>query len=359
MEAEMDEPRLTHVDSSGDARMVDVSGKQPTRRAARAGARVWMAPATMRLFEQRALPKGDVLAVAKVAGIMAAKRTSELVPLCHPLALTQVDLTFTVVGSESRVDIECLASTEDRTGVEMEALTGAAVAAITIYDMCKAVDRGMVIGDIRLLEKTGGKEDYVRPDDAAAFAPSSTSLGGVGSAPTVATDPGAAFIAAPGKVVAVNISEAKGERKKPVAEVFLQPEHGIRGDAHAGSWHRQVSLLAQESIDKMTAQGLDVGPGDFAENVTVSGVEVAVLPLGTTLELGEALVEVTQIGKECHTRCAIYQQAGDCVMPREGIFVRVLKGGRVVPGDPVKVRAWGLGGLSFGEHGSLGERADS
>jgi cyclic pyranopterin phosphate synthase len=346
------EPRLTHVDGSGDARMVDVGGKELTRRVARAGARVWMAPDTMRLLQEQALPKGDVLTVAKVAGIMAAKRTSELVPLCHPLALNQVDLAFSVVESEARVDIECTTRTEDRTGVEMEALTGAAVAAITIYDMCKAVDRGMVIGDIRLLEKTGGKEDYVRPEDtAAAGSPPAAGPTGAGSAPEVA--------AAVGTVVAVNISEAKGERKRPVPEVFLRPEHGIEGDAHAGSWHRQVSLLAQESIDKMTAQGLEVGPGDFAENITVSGLEVATLPLGTTLELGEAFVEVTQIGKECHTRCAIYQQAGDCVMPREGIFVRVLGGGRVAPGDTVRVRAWGLGVHGTGDRESAGERAGS
>ena len=113
-------------------------------------------------------------------------------------------------------------------------------------------------------------------------------------------------------------------------------EHGIEGDAHAGPWHRQVSLLAQESIDKMTAAGLNVGPGDFAENITTLGLEVAALPIGTILDLGDALVEVTQIGKECHTRCAIYQQAGDCVMPREGIFVRVLRGGRVAAGDAVQ-----------------------
>jgi cyclic pyranopterin monophosphate synthase len=331
------EARLTHVDSSGDARMVDVGGKEPTRRLARAGARVWMAPETMRLLQEQALPKGDVLAVARVAGIMAAKRTSELVPLCHPLALDQVDLSFTVVESEARVDIECTTRTNDRTGVEMEALTGAAVAAITVYDMCKAVDRGMVIGDLRLLEKTGGKEDYVRRE-----APCSV------GAPA----------AAAGTVVAVNVSEAKGERKKPVPEVFLRPEHGIEGDAHAGSWHRQVSLLAQESIDKMSAQGLDVGPGDFAENVTVSGLEVAVLPLGTTVELGEALVEVTQIGKECHTRCAIYYQAGDCVMPREGIFVRVLAGGRVAAGDAVRVRAWGLGGAAVADEESVGRQTE-
>ncbi|MFH0916359.1 MAG: cyclic pyranopterin monophosphate synthase MoaC [bacterium] len=327
----MDESRLTHIDGAGDARMVDVGGKQPTRRVARAGARVWMAPATMRLLQNQALPKGDVLAVAKVAGIMAAKRTSELIPLCHPLALTQVDVTLTVAEQESRVDIECVTRTEDRTGVEMEALTGAAVAAITIYDMCKAVDRGMIIGEIRLLEKTGGKEDYLRPEE--------------GAAPRATSPPSAVGEASPaaGRVVAVNVSAAKGERKKAAPEVFLRTEHGIEGDAHAGPWHRQVSVLAQESIDKMTAQGLDVGPGDFAENITTLGLEVAAFPLGTTLDLGEALVEVTQIGKECHSRCAIYEQAGDCVMPREGIFVRVLRGGRVAPGDPLRVRAWGTG----------------
>lgn len=313
---------LTHVDAAGEAHMVDVGGKVPTLRTARVGARVWMAQATMDLLKRQALPKGDVLAVARVAGIMAAKRTSELVPLCHPLALTHVEITFSVAEDEPRLDIECITRTEDRTGVEMEALTGATTAAITIYDMCKAVDRGMIIGDVRLLEKTGGKEDYVRP---AGAGPSATS-----ALPT-------------GSVVTVNISEAKGERKKPVAEVILRPEHGIEGDAHAGAWHRQVSLLAQESIDKMVAKGLDVGPGDFAENVTTAGIEVAALPIGTELQLGEALVEVTQIGKECHTRCAIYHQAGDCVMPREGIFVRVLSGGRVAPGDRVAVVQQGTG----------------
>ena len=339
----MDEPRLSHVDESGSARMVDVSGKQATTRVARVGARVWMAPATLRLLEEQALPKGDVLAVAKVAGIMAAKRTSELVPLCHPLSLSQVDLTFAIAEEEARIDIECVTRTEDRTGVEMEALVGASVAAITIYDMCKAVDRGMVIGDLRLLEKTGGKEDYVRPiEDGAAQGASAAPEADTGR-PSAASAAVMPAVPPAGTVVAVNVSEAKGERKKAAAEVMLRQEHGIEGDAHAGPWHRQVSLLAQESIDKMTAAGLDVGPGDFAENVTTLGIDVAALPIGTTLDMGEALVEVTQIGKECHARCAIYYQAGDCVMPREGIFVRVLRGGRVAPGDVVRVRAWGFG----------------
>jgi len=139
-----------------------------------------------------------------------------------------------------------------------------------------------------------------------------------------------------GKVIAVCISTNKGERKTPVAAVELREEHGIVGDAHAGPWHRQVSLLARESIDKMRILGLDVTTGDFAENLTTEGVDLLALPIGTRLSVGETELEVTQIGKECHTRCAIYHQAGDCVMPKEGIFARVLRGGIVRPGDEVK-----------------------
>ena len=137
------------------------------------------------------------------------------------------------------------------------------------------------------------------------------------------------------KVLAVCISEKKGERKKPVESVELRENHGIVGDAHAGEWHRQVSLLAQESIDKMRKLGLDVNAGDFAENITTSGIDLISLPIGSRLQIGESLLEVTQIGKECHTRCAIFYQAGDCVMPKEGIFVKVITGGTVKPGDEI------------------------
>jgi MOSC domain-containing protein YiiM len=140
-----------------------------------------------------------------------------------------------------------------------------------------------------------------------------------------------------GSVLAVCTSLNKGERKKPVPSVELVHEHGIAGDAHAGDWHRQVSLLAQESIDKMRAMGLSVSAGDFAENITTIGIDLVSLPVGTRLSLGSTLLEVTQIGKECHTRCAIFYQAGDCVMPKEGIFARVLKGGTVTPGTEIFV----------------------
>lgn len=139
-----------------------------------------------------------------------------------------------------------------------------------------------------------------------------------------------------GVVVAVCRSDKKGERKKNIKEGILIKNYGIEKDAHAGDWHRQVSLLAQESIDKMRAKGLDVKPGDFAENITVRGINLFELPVGSKLQIGEdVLIEISQKGKECHERCAIYYQAGDCVMPREGVFGIVLKGGIVRVGDNV------------------------
>jgi len=140
-----------------------------------------------------------------------------------------------------------------------------------------------------------------------------------------------------GIIEAVCISQAKGERKTPVPKITLVPNHGIEGDAHAGDWHRQVSLLALESIEKMQRLGLGVHPGDFAENITTKGIDLLSLPIGGIIRVGEVVLEVTQIGKECHNRCAIYYQAGDCVMPKEGIFAKVLQGGPIAPGDPVEV----------------------
>jgi MOSC domain-containing protein YiiM len=141
-----------------------------------------------------------------------------------------------------------------------------------------------------------------------------------------------------GKIVAVCISERKGQRKKNIGQGKLAKGCGLEGDAHAGAWHRQVSLLAMESIEKMRQKGLDVGPGDFAENLTTEGIDLLRLPVGTVLKIGDrARGRVTQIGKECHSPCAIYRQAGDCVMPREGIFVEVLETGPVKVGDLVEV----------------------
>jgi MOSC domain-containing protein YiiM len=140
------------------------------------------------------------------------------------------------------------------------------------------------------------------------------------------------------KIVSLATSLKKGTRKTKVDELRLVEDHGVEGDAHAGPWHRQVSFLAAEQIAGCVERGLDVNFGDFAENVASEGVDWKTLPLGTQVNLGdEVLIEITQIGKECHKKCAIFYQAGDCIMPREGVFGRVLKGGTVRVGDAISI----------------------
>jgi MOSC domain-containing protein YiiM len=141
------------------------------------------------------------------------------------------------------------------------------------------------------------------------------------------------------EVIAVCTSEKKGMRKTPVPEITIKEEYGVAGDAHADcTTHRQVSLLANESIDKMRGKGLELNSGDFAENITTKGIDVAKLPVGARVKIGQdVILEITQIGKECHAACAIRQLAGDCIMPREGVFGRVIRGGKVKAGDAIKI----------------------
>ncbi|WP_414617129.1 cyclic pyranopterin monophosphate synthase MoaC [Tractidigestivibacter sp.] len=315
---------LTHFNEEGRARMVDVSEKPKTQRVARAAGKVLMRPDTLGLVRAGGVQKGDVLAVAQVAGIMAAKRCWELVPMCHPVQLTGVDVSFAY--EEDGIAFTATARCCGETGVEMEALTAASVAGLTIYDMCKAHQRGMVITEVRLLEKDGGKSGhFVRAegDDPTA------SLGSA-AAPAAPELPH-------GTVVATCISEKKGTRKHPVDSIELVAGEGIAGDAHAGAWHRQVSLLADESVDLMRARGADLAPGDFAENVLTRGIDVKGLPVGTTVAVGPARMVVTQIGKTCHNDCEIRRITGTCVMPTDGIFCVVTRGGTVRAGDEVRV----------------------
>jgi MOSC domain-containing protein YiiM len=140
------------------------------------------------------------------------------------------------------------------------------------------------------------------------------------------------------KVVSIAMSKRKGTRKTPMNEAMLIAGHGLEGDAHAGDWHRQVSFLASESIERARQSGLEVDFGDFAENIATQGIDWLSLPVGTRLHIGaEVIVEITQIGKECHNKCAIYYAAGDCIMPREGIFTKVLTGGVVRVDDPISI----------------------
>jgi MOSC domain-containing protein YiiM len=163
-------------------------------------------------------------------------------------------------------------------------------------------------------------------------------------------------IGATGRVVSVNLSEKKTVRKQRFERGTLVLDRGFDGDAHAGDWHRQVSLLADESIDEMRSKGLDVGPGDFAENITTQGVEVMTLPVGSVVRIGDGVVlEVSQVGKVCHTKCAIYYQAGDCVMPREGVFAVVREPGDVAVGDSIEIVSIGDGTCERSPDDSIAE----
>ena len=167
-----------------------------------------------------------------------------------------------------------------------------------------------------------------------------------------------------GKVTAVCISEKKGTQKKEVPSVTLVPEWGIENDAHAGRWHRQVSLLALEKIEAFREKGADVDFGAFGENIITEGFDFRTLPVGTRFRIGDALLELTQIGKECHTHCAIYHQVGDCIMPREGVFTIVLEGGTVRAGDRIEMieadpdRPFTAAWITLSDKGAAGERED-
>lgn len=140
-----------------------------------------------------------------------------------------------------------------------------------------------------------------------------------------------------GKVMAINISENKGTQKKNIHSARLIEDFGIENDAHAGNWHRQISLLSYEKIEEFKAKGASIQDGSFGENLIISGYDLKTLPIGTQLRCGEVLLEVTQIGKSCHSRCEIYKIMGDCIMPREGIFAKVLHGGVITEGDSIEV----------------------
>ena len=340
---------LTHVNEQGRARMVDVSAKPCTARVARAASFVRMGPDTLELVRTGGCKKGDVLAVAQVAGIMAAKRCWELVPMCHPIALTGADVSFSLVDAPARcgVAIEATCRCTGETGVEMEALTAASVAALTVYDMLKAHQRDMVVESTRLLEKDGGKSGHFvaaeKHGEVAGPAVAASATDATCCAPAPATPHG--------RVEAVSVSERKGTRKVPRDSIELVVGTGVAGDAHAGAWHRQVSLLPAESVDRMREallcrQGAEagcvdaaseLGPGAFAENVLVRGMDLASLPVGTTLAAGDARLVVTQIGKTCHADCEIRRLVGTCVMPTDGIFCVVTRAGTLRAGDEVRV----------------------
>ncbi len=297
---------LTHFNKDGRAHMVEVGEKDDTRRRAVAWGRIRMEEETIKRIKEGSMKKGDVLSVAQIAGIVGAKKTSDLIPMCHNIFLTGANLSFNI--KDNTIEVEAEVKTTGKTGVEMEALTAVSIACLTIYDMCKAIDKSMVIEDIKLMKKTGGKTGtYIRKEIK-------------------------------GKVVSVNTSEKKGVVKNSVKEALFKKDLGLEGDAHAGDWNRQVSLLGIESFEKMKSEGIDdLEVGDFAENITTEGIVLYELPIGTKLVIGETIQEVTQIGKTCHSGCEISRKVGKCVMPKEGIFTKVLKDGLIKEGDTIEI----------------------
>lgn len=299
--------KFTHFNEYGRAHMVEVGEKEDTKRMAIARGKIKMKKETLEKVKEGLISKGDVLSVAQIGGIMAAKKTSDLIPMCHNLLLTGSDIRFNI--QEDGIEVESEVKTIGKTGVEMEALTAVSLACLTIYDMCKAIDKDMVIEDVRLIKKIGGKSgEYYMCKSIK------------------------------GKVLSINISDKKGVVKDPIKEGLFIKDHGLENDAHSGNWHRQVSLLGIESFDKMENEGIEgLVPGVFAENITTEGIVLYELPVGTKIIIGETIQEVTQIGKECHTGCAISQKVGKCVMPKEGIFTKILKGGVIKEGDIIEV----------------------
>lgn len=297
---------FTHFNDSGRAHMIGVGDKEDSKREAIAQGTILMKGQTLEKIKEGQINKGDVFSVAQIAGIMGAKKTSDLIPMCHNIFISGADIEFKFI--DEGIEVQARVSSEGKTGVEMEALTAVSITCLTIYDMCKAIDKDMVIADIKLLKKSGGKSGtYIRKSKR-------------------------------GKVISINKSDIKGVIKEPIGEGIFIENFGLEGDAHGGDWHRQVSLLAIESFDKMENQGIEgLVPGVFAENITTEGIELFSLPVGTRFKIGESIQELTQIGKKCHTGCAISQQVGKCVMPKEGIFTKLIKGGRVKVGDSIEV----------------------
>lgn len=246
---------LTHLNARGEAHMVDVADKQETRREARASARVSMLPATLALLAEGGLPKGDVLATARIAGIQAAKRTHELIPLCHALMLSKVTVDFTLDEVSSCVNVQVFCRLNGRTGVEMEALTAASVASLTLYDMCKAVDKGIVIGDIQLETKTGGKSGDWQRDNA----------------PTASAD-----VASTGAALADSLSMAASSsvtNSSEASPAFASPSGVSAATARTDSESKTLRVLfLAELRERLDLESLVLNPETLTE-ATVGGLK--------------------------------------------------------------------------------------
>jgi cyclic pyranopterin phosphate synthase len=273
-------PRLTHLDEGGEARMVDVGAKQPSERVARAAARVRMSPGTAAAVAAGDAPKGDVLALARIAGIQAAKQTGQLIPLAHPLELTFVGVRARVLADDGLVELESEVRTHGRTGVEMEAMTACAVAALTIYDMVKGIERGVTIEQLTLLEKHGGRHDYVRGAEEPSHAPPPPAAGG-------------GDVAARAALVTISTSKAAGQgqdesgsRLRQLAERLgaevvgqeIVPDERELIEARLRHWSGPGGATLV-----LTSGGTGVAPSDVTPEATAAVIEREVPGLGEAM----------------------------------------------------------------------------
>ncbi|MEZ0536764.1 cyclic pyranopterin monophosphate synthase MoaC/MOSC-domain-containing protein [Caldicellulosiruptoraceae bacterium PP1] len=301
---------FTHVDKNGHTKMVDVSHKEDTLRYAKAYGRIYLPRQVIEMIIENKIKKGDVLTVAKIAAIMASKKTSDLIPLCHNINLSYSDIEYTIDLENNFIEAISIVKTKSPTGVEMEAINSIMIFLETIYDMCKGVTRDIIISDIQLIEKYGGKSGYFLNEKF-------------------------------GIVLSINISKEKGTPKQSIEMANVIENFGIEGDAHAGSSHRQVSMLDQSSIDKMKEYNIPgLCFGKFAENITTKNVDFSKLKIGSTLKIGsDVILEISQIGKKCHgSGCEIARTVGVCIMPTEGLFAKVIKGGQIKMGDIIRIK---------------------
>lgn len=325
-----DKKTLTHLNEEGRARMVDVGGKQDTHRIAIAEGEVFMKPETLAYIKDKKMAKGDVLGIAQVAGIMAAKETSHMIPLCHPLIINNVDMDFYFLENKSSILIRSIVMTTGKTGVEMEALHAVSVAALTIYDICKAVDRGIEISHIHLVEKDGGQSGHYQGKSYLNTKEKKETDGGNEDEKRNAIT---------GKVLAVCVGNSRKTPKKQVSSALLVRHFGIEGDVHAGRDHKQVSLLNIKSLDKNRKDGYELDYGDLFENIDFEGIEdLYKYPLGTKIKIGEeVLLSIAQIGKDHDVDIMVRGQKVRSIMPKEGIFAQVIEGGVIKPGDNLEV----------------------
>ncbi len=295
---------FSHMNREGRGKMVDIGEKDNTNRIARAHGYVFMSRDTLDKVIAGEVKKGDVLQIAQIAGIMAAKNTHRLIPLCHQILITSIDLTYNINKEETSIEIISEVKAMGKTGAEMEAMQAVSSAALTIYDMCKGIEKGIKIGEISLIEKSGGKSGKWKPE-----------------------------LIAEGKILNLAIGSKKGDDKTPIDSVTIIENYGVKNDVHAGGKTKQVSLFAVETLKYVPSNKMtDVISGKFTENITIVGIPIFMIAPGIKLRINDVILEIESIGKD-----EFVDDGRRYIVSRKGIFTHVIKGGDIKTGDCIGI----------------------